>query len=69
MPLSTVASEIGRSIKIQKGAAEKKPLLRDGKLTVTIGDTCISPLTAFAALLGNKLIIGTPGTSLVFVTG
>ena len=48
MPLSTVASEIGRSIKIQKGAAEKKPLLRDGKLTVSIGGICISPLTAFA---------------------
>ena len=36
MPLPTFASEIGRSIKIQKGVAEKKPLLRDGKLKVTI---------------------------------
>ena len=48
MPLSTVASEIGRSIKIQKGVAEKKPLLRDGKMTGAIGGTYISPLTAFA---------------------
>ena len=48
MPLSTFASEIGRSIKIQKGVAEKKPLLRDGKLTVTIGETYTSPLAASA---------------------
>ena len=50
MPLSTFASEIGRSIKIQKGVAEKKPLLRDGKLTVTIGR--LIPLLLLPLLIG-----------------
>ena len=50
MTLSTFASEIGRSIKIQKGVAEKKPLLRDGKLTVTIRR--LIPLLLLPLLIG-----------------